>query len=299
MAHASTIRPCIWFDGNAEEAANAYVALFPEGAILHVGRYAEHMPQPAGSVMIVEFTIGGQIFQALNGGPQFKPNPSISFFVQVREEAEARRFYEGLAAGGKALMPLGAYPWSPCYAWVEDRFGVTWQLMTGDFEAGAPLIVPCLMCTGTNQGRAGEAIERYVATFANGREIRREPYAAGEGPTHLLKHARFVIEGQEFAIMDSPVEHAFNFSEGLSLSVRAADQATVDRLWEGLTANGGAGGPCGWLKDPFGVSWQVVPEALVRLQSQGNAVAAGRMFRAMMTMGKLDVAALEAAFHAE
>ena len=163
MAHASTIRPCIWFDGNAEEAANAYVALFPEGAILHVGRYAEHMPQPAGSVMIVEFTIGGQIFQALNGGPQFKPNPAISFFVQVREEAEARRFYEGLAAGGKALMPLGAYPWSPCFAWVEDRFGVTWQIITGDFEAGAPLIVPCLMCTGTNQGRARAPRSRVFA----------------------------------------------------------------------------------------------------------------------------------------
>ncbi len=296
MAHASVIRPCIWFDSAAEEAANFYVGLFPEGALLHVGRYAENMPRPAGSVMMVEFTVCGQVFQALNGGPQFRPNPCISFFVQVQKEADARRLFAGLEAHGKALMPLGAYPWSPCYAWVEDRFGVTWQIMTGDFEA-APNIVPCLMFTGPQQGRASEAINRYLTTFANTRDIRREHYAVGEGPTQLLKHARFVIEGQEFVAMDSPIEHAFNFAEGLSLSVRAADQATVDRLWEGLTANGGEGGPCGWLKDSFGVSWQIVPEALVRLQSSGNAPAAGRMFRAMMAMGKLDIAALEEAFH--
>jgi predicted 3-demethylubiquinone-9 3-methyltransferase (glyoxalase superfamily) len=299
LSAPSTIRPCLWFDDAAEQASSFYVSLFGGGSILHVGRYGEQMPRPAGSVMIVEFAVGGQVFQALNGGPQFRPNPSISFFVQVRDEAEVRRLYAGLEAGGRALMPLGTYAWSTCYAWVEDRFGVTWQIMTGDFEAGAPRIVPCLMFANAQQGRAGEAIDRYVATFTNAREIRREHYAAGEAPTHLVKHARFELEGQELAAMDSPIPHAFDFSEGLSLSVRAADQAAVDRLWSSLTSNGGESGPCGWLKDPFGVSWQIVPEALVTLQSSGNAIAAGRMFRAMMAMGKLDIAALEAAFRGE
>lgn len=157
----SKISPCLWFDGAAEEAARFYVSLFDDAAITSVGRYGEGAPYPAGTAMMVAFTLAGQTFQALNGGPQF-------------------------------------------------------------------------------------------------------PH-----------------------------------TEAISLSVRSADQAEVDRLWEALTADGGAESRCGWLKDRWGVSWQIVPDRLVELQASGDGPAIGRMFGALMGMRKLDIAALERAYRGE
>lgn len=154
----SKISPCLWFNGEAEEAANFYTSVFPDSAVGAIGRYGEGMPFTAGTVMIVEFTLLGQSFQALNGGPQF-------------------------------------------------------------------------------------------------------PH-----------------------------------SEAISLSVDCADQTEVDRYWDKLTANGGAESMCGWLRDRFGVSWQIVPRRLVDMQKSGSPEAIARMFGAMMQMRRLDIAALECAF---
>lgn len=156
----SKITPCLWFNGEAEQAARFYTSLFKESSIDGIGRYGEGMPFPAGTAMMVEFTLADQSFQALNGGPQF------------------------------------------------------------------------------------------------------------------------------------------HFTEAISMSVRCADQAEVDYFWDALT-KGGSASQCGWLKDRFGVSWQIVPEALGRLQEQGDPVATGRMMQALMAMSKLDVAALERAYRGE
>jgi predicted 3-demethylubiquinone-9 3-methyltransferase (glyoxalase superfamily) len=152
------IAPCLWFDGRAEEAARFYVSVFPNSCIGAVSHYGEGMPMPAGTVLLVAFTLNGQRFQALNGTP------------------------------------------------------------------------------------------------------------------------------------------AFAFSEAVSFSVPCADQAEVDHYWSALTADGGTAGQCGWLKDRFGVSWQVVPDALVRMEGTGSREQIGRMMQALMGMSKLNVAALEAAF---
>lgn len=152
------IKPCLWFDGTAEQAALFYVSLFPNSAIGTVSRYGDGMPFPKGTVLMVEFTLDGQPFQALNGGPHYVLSPAISFSV------------------------------------------------------------PC------------------------------------------------------------------------------ADQAQVDRYWDALTADGGTPGRCGWLKDRFGVSWQIVPTALGRMQEAGSPKQVGRMMRALMGMSKLEVLALEIAF---
>jgi len=155
------IAPCLWFDGRAEEAARFYVSVFPNSSIGTVSYFSEGMHLPAGTVLLVEFTLNGQRFQALNGGPQF------------------------------------------------------------------------------------------------------------------------------------------TFSEAVSFSVPCADQAEVDRYWDALTAEGGAAGPCGWLKDRFGVSWQIVPEAVRRMMKEGSREQVGRMMGALMKMSKLDVGALEAAYAGE
>jgi predicted 3-demethylubiquinone-9 3-methyltransferase (glyoxalase superfamily) len=154
----SKIKPCLWFDGQAEEAASFYVTLLPDSRINDVARAAADTPSgPAGTVLTVDFTLAGQDFQGLNGGPEFK------------------------------------------------------------------------------------------------------------------------------------------FSEAISFSIDCADQAEVDRLWDALTANGGEPGPCGWLKDRWGVSWQIVPHRLGELLQDPDPERARRAMEAMLKMGKIEVAALEAA----
>jgi len=291
------IVPCLWFDDQAEAAAEWYVAAFPDARLDAVARYPTTVPnpsrQPPGSVLTVDFTIAGQRFTALNGGPTFAPNPSISFFVRLPEPDAVDRLHAALSDGGQDLMALDAYPWSPRYAWVVDRFGVSWQLMAVPGIERAE-IAPCLMFAGAGHGRAREAVEAYVRAFPGSRVDRVEAYAPGEGPEDTVKHAAFTLAGQPMAAMDSHLAHGFGFTEGVSLQVMCGDQAEVDRYWETL-AEGGEEGPCGWLKDRFGVSWQVVPEAMGAWMTHPDEAARTRAFEAMLEMGKLDVAALERA----
>jgi len=289
------IVPCVWLDDQAEAAAAFYVVTFPNGRIAGVSRYPESMDNPTrkprGSVLTVEVELAGQRFSLLNGGPTFRPSPSISFFVHVAGPGDADRIYAALADGGEALMPIGTYPWSERYGWVKDRFGVTWQVMAG--RAYRELtIVPSLMF----RGRAAEAMETYTQIFVSGRIHEVTPFAEGEGPTDFVKHASFVLDGQPMAAMDSPIEHAFGFDEGLSLQVMCKDQAEVDHFWEGLVAGGGEHGRCGWLKDRFGLSWQVNPREMNKYIGGPDPDGAARAMAAMMKMEKLVVADLRAAY---
>jgi len=296
---AQRIVPCLWLDCQAEEAAEFYARVLPAVRVTAVSRYPEAPNDPSGrprgSVLTVEFEAGGQCFTALNGGPAFSAGPSISFFVHVDAPEEAERLCSALGRGGSPLMPFGAYPWSAGYAWVQDRFGVTWQVIAGRRPAGGADVVPCLMFSGSQRGRAEEAIRAYVRVFPGGRTESLECYASGEGPAGLLKHGRFTLAGQPFVAMDSHVENAFAFNEGISLQVMCRDQGEVDRYWASLS-EGGEPGRCGWLKDRFGVSWQVVPIAIRSFMASDDAEARGRAFEALLEMQKLDVARLQAAF---
>jgi predicted 3-demethylubiquinone-9 3-methyltransferase (glyoxalase superfamily) len=292
------ILPCIWLDAEAEEAGAFYIATFPGGRIAALSRYPEGSDNPSGkprgSVLTVEIEIAGQRCTLLNGGPQFRPNPSISFFVHVDTGDEADRLFGALAAGGKVLMPLGKYPWSDRYGWVEDRYGVSWQVVTGpSFEAFT--IVPCLMFSGPRHGQAEKAMTTYTRIFAKGRIDSIERYAAGEGPEGKVKHGRFALDGQLVVAMDAHQQHDITFDEGLSLQIMCKDQAEIDRFWNAL-GEGGEPGPCGWLKDRFGLSWQVVPTAVTTWLAGPDAAARDRVWSALLPMKKLDLAALERAF---
>lgn len=178
---------------------------------------------------------------------------------------------------------------------MEDRFGVSWQVMAGRREPGGAVIVPCFMFAGPVHGRAAEAIATYVKVFPAGRVVRVEKYAPGEGPEGTVKHGRFMAGGHELVAMDSHLEHQASFDEGLSLQVMCKSQAEIDSSWETLS-EGGKQGPCGWLEDKFGVSWQVVPIELSRWLQADDRRARDRAFEAMLKMKKIDVAALERAF---
>lgn len=135
----------------------------------------------------------------------------------------------------------------------------------------------------------------YTGVFPRGRIDRVERYAAGEGPQGTVKHGRFTLAGQEVVAMDSHVTHGYTFNEALSLQVTCADQSELDRYWEAL-AEGGEHGPCGWLKDRFGLSWQVVPAAIARWMASTDTAARDRAFEVMLQMKKLDIAALQRAY---
>jgi predicted 3-demethylubiquinone-9 3-methyltransferase (glyoxalase superfamily) len=252
--------------------------------------------RPPGSVLTVEVELAGFAFTLLNGGPMFRPTPSLSFFVHVDAPGEVDPLFAALAEGGQVLMPLGEYPWSPRYGWAQDRFGVSWQVIAGRRPPGGATVVPCLMFAGPVHGRAEEAMRFYAGVFPQGRLVDVARYAAGEGPEGAVKHGRFQLAGQDLVAMDAHGDHGFGFTEGTSLQVLCEDQATLDGCWEALAAGGGSHGPCGWLKDRFGLSWQVVPAAMRRWLTGGDAAARDRVFAAMLTMGQLDVAALERAF---
>ena len=116
----SRIAPCLWFNGEAEEAANFYVSLFPDSAILSVSHYGDGASFPAGTAMMVEFQLAGQRMQALNGGPQFTFSEAVSLSVDCKDAAEVDRYWSALSGNGGEEGPCG---------WLKDRFGVSWQVV--------------------------------------------------------------------------------------------------------------------------------------------------------------------------
>jgi predicted 3-demethylubiquinone-9 3-methyltransferase (glyoxalase superfamily) len=152
-------------------------------------------------------------------------------------------------------------------------------------------ITPCLWF----DGQAEEAAQFYVSLFSDSRidTIARAPgdYPAGKAGAVLL--VEFSLAGQRFQALNGGPQ--FRFNEAISFSASCEDQAEVDRLWAALIADGGAEIQCGWLRDRFGLSWQIVPEALPRLMKSSDPAQAARVFQAMMKMVKLDVAELERA----
>jgi len=153
-------------------------------------------------------------------------------------------------------------------------------------------ITPCLWFNFN----AEEAVKHYMSIFKNAR-ILETSYYGDTFPEHQGKVMviRFEIDGQEFPALNGGPQ--FPFTEAISLSVNCVDQAEVDELWERLSA-GGSQGSCGWLKDKFGLSWQIVPHALISLLQDSNPAKVARVMSAMMTMNKLDIARLQQAYNA-
>ena len=299
-----TLAPCLWLNTEAEEAAAFYVETLAPGRVIGKGRFPRSLDNPAGlppgSVMSVDFELRGQRFTVTNGRPELAINPSVSCFVPADSNQEAERLFGVLSSGGEVLVPLGAYPWSPCYGWTADRFGVSWQVVAvGEGDDRPAQVSPALMFCGPQLGNAMAAMEHWCAVFPSSGIAHVEGFAPGEdGPPGVpgVKQGRVELAGQSLIAMDSPGEHAFGFNEAVSLQVLCDDQADIDHYWRELSS-GGEPGQCGWLKDRFGVSWQVVPKRwLDWLGDNADEDARERVFQAMMPMTKLDVAALEHAF---
>lgn len=304
------ITPCLWFDTNCEEAVNFYMTVFPNAKITMMKRYPEGMTKGpmagmGGKVLTAIFELDGHVFHALDGGPTFKINPSISFFVNFdpsrnpNASADLDAMWAKLSEGGFAMMPLQEYPFSKKYGWIQDRFGVSWQLILTNPEGEPrPSIIPSLLFVGDKCGKAEEALNFYVATFKNSKMGTVAKYPAGAAPDTegSAMYAEAMLEGQWFAAMDSAHEHTFQFNEAVSFSVETADQTETDYFWNALSADGGAPSQCGWLKDKYGISWQIIPKRMGELLSDPDQEKSGRALQAMLQMQKIDIAALEKAY---
>ena len=280
------IYPCLWFNGQAKEAADLYTSIFPNSTIT------------SESPVVVSFELNGQKFMGLNGGPQFKPNPSISFYVVCETEAEIDHLWEHLSKDGAALIPLNKYPWSEKYGWTKDRFGITWQISLDKARTMGQKITPSMLFTEGVHGKGNEAVDFYTSVFKDASVLVRVPYDAGESnyaTTGMLKFSNFTLNNQSFIIMDAGFPQNYTFNEGISLVVDCDGQEETDYYWDKLT-EGGEESQCAWLKDKYGVSWQIVPRQLMQLMGDADREKGNRVMQAMLKMRKIIVADLEKAY---
>jgi predicted 3-demethylubiquinone-9 3-methyltransferase (glyoxalase superfamily) len=287
------ITPHLWFDKEAKEATAFYATLFSHSKVKSVRTISD---TPSGDCDIVSFNLSGQDFMAISAGPYFKLNPSISLFVMFDSEAEIDAVWNKLINGGKALMPYNTYPWAKKYGWLQDKYGLSWQLSMSDNHKMEQKITPLLMFTKGVAGKTKEAIEFYTSIFRNSKVEMMMPYEKGEGDTEgFIKHSRFTLEGQNFMAMDSSGPHDFGFNEALSFMVDCNTQEEIDYYWEKLSAVPEAE-QCGWLKDKYGVSWQIVPTVMNTMMASGDKEKIARVTQAFLKMKKFDIKTLEDAF---
>jgi predicted 3-demethylubiquinone-9 3-methyltransferase (glyoxalase superfamily) len=276
----NAIYPCLWFDGNAKEAAEFYCSVFRNSKILD------------GNPLVVNFELNGSHIMGLNGGPMFKFNPSISFFVYCESLDETNTIWDKLIEGGKELMPIDTYPWSDRYGWLEDKFGFTWQISVADDVNTKYKITPAMLFTGDQFGRAEEAISFYSSVFENSGTDFLMHYDENDPNAGKVMYSEFNLNLYSIIAMDGPGVHEYTFNEAVSFTVSCQTQEEIDYYWDRLS-EGGSEWQCGWLKDKFGVSWQIVPAILGTLMS--DPARSERVVNAFMQMKKFDIEKLVSA----
>lgn len=291
----------LWFDKEAKEATAFYTGLFSDSKITNITTITD---TPSGDCDIVSFDLLGIPFQAISAGPYFKINPSISLMVnfdpskddQARERID--EVWEKLADGGKVLMPLDRYPFSEHYGWVQDRYGLSWQLILTNPEGEErPAIIPSLLFVGEVCGKAEEASRFYTEVFKDSKRGITAYYPAGMEPDKegTVMFADFRLGSTWFAAMDSAGKHDFAFNEAISFIVKCDSQEEVDYYWDKLSAVPEAE-QCGWLKDKYGVSWQIVPTIMDEIMASGDKEKTARVTQAFLKMKKFDIQTLQKAY---
>jgi predicted 3-demethylubiquinone-9 3-methyltransferase (glyoxalase superfamily) len=297
------IVPHLWFDKEAREAAGFYTTIFPHSKVTNLTTLHD---TPSGDCDVVSFDLSGHPFMAISAGPLFTFNPSVSFIVNFdpSRDKNARKnldaMWEGLSQGGTALMPLDKYPFSERYGWIQDQYGLSWQLILSNPDGEErPFIVPSLMFVGAVCGKAEEASNFYLSVFKNTKRgiIARYPRGMEPDKEGTIMFTDFMIENVWFAAMDSAREHNFIFNEAISLMVYCDNQKEIDYYWEKLSKVPEAE-QCGWLKDRYGFSWQIVPTAMDEMMTKGTPEQVARVTQAFLPMKKLIIADLEKAYRA-
>jgi len=293
----------LWFDKEAKEAAEFYTSLFDNSKITNVTTITD---TPSGDCDVVSFELAGSSFMAISAGPLFKFNPTTSFMVNfdpskdpgARERID--QVWERLLEGGKVLMPIDTYPFSPRYGWIEDRFGLSWQLILTDASGEErPTIMPSLLFVGDVSGKAEEATDFYLSVFKDSKRGMIAYYPAGMEPDKegTVMFTDINLLGHWFTAMDSARMHQFAFNGAVSFMINCDTQEEIDYYTEKLSAVPEAE-QCGWIQDKYGVAWQISPVALDEMMKDSNAAKRNAVTQAMLQMKRFDIAALTAAYDA-
>ena len=305
------IIPHLWYDKEAEEASEFYASIFPGSKVIDTTIIPD---TPSGQTKVVAFELWGQRFTAVSAGAFFKFNPSISFMINIdplffentsSPEKDAinklDEIWDALSQGGSVLMPIGKYPFSERYGWIQDKYGLSWQLILTIPEGDPrPAIVPNMLFVGDNCGKAEEAIDHYLSIFKNsqmGCLFRYGPGQETEKEEDIM-FADFMLENYWFAIMDSASDYKFSFNEAVSFMINCGDQEEIDYYWKKLSAVPEAE-QCGWIKDRYGVSWQILPSVLDEMLRSGTREQIERVSRAFLQMKKFDISSLQKAYEEE
>ena len=300
MLHQKIV-PHLWFDQEAQEAAQFYTSIFPDSEITNISTVHD---TPSGNSDVVSFHLAGYSFMAINGGPHFQFNPSISFvvnFAPSRDENAKENLnllWEKLSQNGTPLMPLQAYPFSEHYGWIQDQYGLTWQLILTNSEGKErPFIIPSMMYVQDVCGMAEEASDFYLSVFDESQrgEIARYPADMEPDKEGTLMFTDFLLEDQWFSAMDSAGPHEFTFNEAVSLLIQCENQEEVDYYWKKLSADPLAE-QCGWLKDSYGVTWQVWPKIIGEMMEKGTNEQMDRVTKAFLKMKKYNIEKLKEAY---
>jgi predicted 3-demethylubiquinone-9 3-methyltransferase (glyoxalase superfamily) len=242
---------------------------------------------------------------SISAGPLFKFNPSVSFIVNfdprlfsgspADAKGKMNSAWERLTEGGYILMPLDKYPFSEHYGWVQDKYGLSWQLMLTNPKAEQrPPVMPSLLFVRDKYGMAEEAINFYMSIFKNSKLGSMNHYGANQAPDKegTVMYADFALENQWFAAMDSAYEHKFDFNEAISFVVSCKNQEEIDYYWQRLS-HVPESEQCGWLKDKYGLVWQISPVELGEMMQNGTQAQVDRLTQAFLPMKKLDIEKLK------
>ncbi|MEZ4087637.1 MAG: VOC family protein [Candidatus Gracilibacteria bacterium] len=268
------IVPHLWFDKEAVEAAEFYTKIFPDSKITMKSIIKD---TPSGDCDIVGFEIMGYQFMSISAGPLFKFNPSISMMINFdpsQDKDAATRIdqvWEQLSEGGTPLMPLDKYDFSERYGWIQDKYGLSWQLIltNPEGEERPPVMPAMLFVTDTCEGTE-EATDFYISLFQNSKRGQLARYPAGMEPNKegSIMFTDFKLADQWFVAMDASSQmHKFKFNEAISFMVNCKDQQEIDHFWNALSAVPESE-QCGWLKDKYGLSWQIIPEKMNELMGK-------------------------------
>lgn len=281
----NNIFPCILCGGDAKKSSDFYCELFNGKITVDTG-------------VVINIELFGQKIMLLNG-PQQEKNPSVSFMVICDTENEVQQYWDKLKEGGKVLMDLDSYPWSKKYGWVQDQYGVSWQLYLGE-KASDQKLVPTLMFIHHNNGKAAEAMAFYTKVFPNSSIGNTSKYKdggqSGENPENVM-HAHFTLNDYSLFCMDSSHDHQYDFNQGISMVVMTDGQEETDYFWNSLSAEGGSEEVCGWVKDKYGLSWQIFPKQSMKLVSDPDKDKVQKVLQAIMKMKNIIIKDLEEAYN--
>lgn len=291
MSKKYFISPCLWFDTQAEEVVEFYTSLFPNSLIKNILRYGkegkEIQKKPEGSVLTIDFTLDEVPFVALNGTPAFQHNESISLFVYCETDERINFLYEKFSESGSVNMPLDKYDWSSKYAWVKDKFGVSWQLDISKSNSSQK-IVPSLLFVNNKFNLIKNAANFYTSIFPDSKILIEQVFEnINEIENGTLLFAQLSLNGYLINLMSGgKIKHNFDFNESISFIVNCNSQEEIDYYWSKLT-EGGEEIECGWLKDKFGIFWQIVPEILNELLVDSQK--SDKVMREIFKMKKLEL----------